>query len=85
MEESMLDTMVMWLINFLMIFGGIWYIKDGYYYGFIKKKFLKNRFLRGDEEDYYYDKKAKTTGSFYMLLGLVSIIISISILYNHYF
>jgi hypothetical protein len=44
MEESMLDTMVMWLINFLMIFGGIWYIKDGYYYGFIKKKFLKKPF-----------------------------------------
>ncbi len=72
--------------GFIILFGGgIWYIKEGYYYGFIKQKYKKSTYLIGDkDEDYHYGDKAKKMGAFQIFIGIVSIVLSIWLLYAYY-
>ena len=79
------EFLYLWGFFLFGIWFGIWYIKEGYYYGFIKQKYKKSLAHIGDkDEDYYYGDKAKKMGAFQIFIGIVSIVLSIWLLYAYY-
>jgi hypothetical protein len=82
----MLNIMLMWFLALFLFGSGIWYIRAGYHYGFVKQKFLKHRFRIGDEDDdYVYGARAKNMGASQIIIGLFFIFVSIVLIYDHYF
>ncbi len=82
----MKDFLLLWGIAIFIFSGGIWYIKEGYYYGFIKQKYKKSSFLVGDkDEDYHYGDKAKKMGAFQIFTGVIFIFASLVFLLDNYF
>jgi hypothetical protein len=72
------EIISMWIMIILIFSGGVWYIKEGYYYGFVKQKFKKSKFHIGDDsDDYLYGKSAKKMGTFQILGGIMMIIIAL--------
>jgi hypothetical protein len=79
------EIITLWSIVFLLMGGGLWYIKEGYHYGFIEKKFKKSKFHIGDDDDdYLYGKAAIRMGTFQILGGIIMFLSSGYLLYAYY-
>jgi hypothetical protein len=81
----MVEVMLLWSLSLGSLLFSAWYVKEGYYYGFVKKKYKKSTFHLGNEdEDYLYGKDAQRMGTVQILAGIVGITLSLYLLYAYY-